>query len=209
MTADLETEMRQKQNEINIKNLADTQNINAENVSETLRIQREQAERFAALQTQSQFLGAHQINQQAEVLKTAAGSLGTMGQMNLGGGDGGGAGFNPVGVMTGLAIGGAMGGQMAGMMGAIGQTAPPSMTTPPPLPQLAYFVSLNGQSAGPFNLAQLGDLVRSGQLNQNVHVWKQGMANWDLAGNVAELGGLFAPPPPPPAPPPLPPTGNQ
>ena len=208
VTADLETEMRQKQNEINIKNLADTQNINAENVSETLRIQREQAERFAALQTQSQFIGAHQINQQADVLKTAAGSFGTMGQMNLGG-DGGGSGFNPVGVMTGLAIGGVMGGQMAGMMGAIGQNMPPSMTTPPPLPPLAYFVSLNGQTAGPFNLAQLGDLVLSGQFNQNSYVWKQGMANWDLAGNVAELGGLFAPPPPPPAPPPLPSTGNQ
>jgi len=205
VTADLEIEMRQKQNEINIKNLADTQNINAENMGETLRIQREQAERFAALQTQSQFLGAHQINQQASVLTAAAENLGSMGQMNLGGDGNGGSGFNPVGVMTGMAIGGAMGGQMAGMMNAVGQNIQQPPMTPPPTPQVVYHVSIDGQSTGPFNLGQLQGLVSSGQLAPSMHVWKPGMANWDLAGNVAELAPLFsqkvATPPPPPPPP--------
>ncbi len=202
VTADLEIEIRKKQNEINIKNLADTQNINAENLGETLRIQREQAERFAALQTQSQFLGAHQINQQASVLTAAAENLGSMGQMNLGGGNGG-SGFNPVEVMTGMAIGGAMGGQMAGMMNAVGQNIQQPPTTPPPTPQVVYHVSIDGQSTGPFNLGQLQGLVSSGQLAPSMHVWKPGLSNWDLAGNVAELAPLFsqtvsAPPPPPP-----------
>ena len=201
VTADLEIKMRQQQNEINIQNLADTQQINAENLGETLRIQREQAERFAALQTQSQFIGAHQINQQTEVLKTAASNLGSMGQMNLGGTESGsGGGFNPVGVMTGLAVGGAMGGQMAGLMSAMGQNTQQAMMVPPPLPQVTFFVSLNGQSAGPFNLDQLRELAGTGQLDKNVYVWKHGMANWELAGNVGELASLFvsAPPPPPP-----------
>jgi membrane protease subunit (stomatin/prohibitin family) len=205
VTANLETAMRQKQNAVNMKNLEDTQGTNAENMSETLRIQREQAERFAALQTQSQFLGAHQINQQADVLKTAASNLGEMGSMNLGGGgSGGGGGFNPVGMMTGLAVGGAMGGQMANMMNTAGQNIQQPMMTPPPMPQVAYHVSLNGQNAGPFHIGQLQELVRNGQLSPNVHVWKQGMANWELAENVAELAALFAasPPPPPPPPPP-------
>ncbi len=210
VTADLEIRMREQQNEINIKNLAATQTINAENMSETLRIQREQAERLAALQTQQQFLAAHQINQQTAVLSAAANNLGAMGQMNLGSGEGGGSGggFNPVGVMTGLAIGGAMGGQMGNMMNAMGQNIQAPSMTPPPPPMAAYHVSINGQNAGPFNISQLQQMVTAGQLLPNSHVWKAGMANWELVGNVAELAPLFiqtSPPPPPPSMPPMPP----
>ena len=119
-----------------------------------------------------------------------------------GGGGGGGGGFNPVGVMTGLAIGGAMGGQMAGMMNHLGQGMQQPMMTPPPIPQVAWHVSINGQPAGPFNPVQLQELVRNGQLTPQIHVWKAGMANWELAGNIPELAMLFAPPAPPPPPPP-------
>jgi membrane protease subunit (stomatin/prohibitin family) len=207
VTADLEMTMRQKQNEINIKNLETTQSINAENMGETLRIQREQAERFAQLQTQQQFLAAHQINQQADVLKAAANNLGAMGQMNATtGGDAGsgGGGFNPVGLMAGMAVGGAMGGQMANMMNSVGQNIQQPMMAPPPMPQSFYHIVINGQNAGPFDMVQLQQLLAQGQLTPNVHVWKQGMANWEMAGNVAELAPLFAqavPPPPPPPPP--------
>lgn len=208
VTADLEVAMRKKQNEINILNLEQTQAINAENMSESLRIQREEAQRFQSLQTQTQHLAAHQVNQQANVLMTAADNLGQMGSMNMGSGGcgGGGNGFNPVGMMTGMAVGGAMGGQMANMMNMAGQNVQTQMAAPPPPPQIQYNVSANGQSSGPFNLAQLQDMARSGQFAPNHHVWKPGMANWDTAGNVVELAQIFAavvpPPPPPPAPPP-------
>lgn len=209
VTADLQTSMLQSQNSINIKNLEDTQAINAENMSESLRIQREQAERFAALQTQTQFIGAHQINQQADVLRTAAEGLGNMGNMNMAsGGSGGGGGFNPIGMMTGLAVGGVMGGQMANMMNQVGQNIQQPMMTPPPIPQIAYNVSINGQNSGPFNMGQLQQLVMAGQLTINSHVWKAGMANWELAGNVAELTALFAQSPPPPPMPPVSPQGT-
>ena len=208
VTADLEMTMRQSQNEINIKNLADTQAINAENMGETLRIQREQAERFAQLQTQQQFLGAHQINQQTAVLSAAANNLGAMGEMNTGSGGGsGGGGFNPVGVMAGMAVGGAMGGQMANMMNNMGQNVQQPGMVPPPLPVISYHVSLNGQNTGPFSLPQLQQMAQLGQLTPNAHVWKAGMANWELAGNVAELTSLFAPSAPPPPPPPASPQG--
>lgn len=118
ITADLEIATRQKQNEINLRNLDQTQEINAVNLSETLRIQREATEKFQALQTETQHLAAHQINQQTQVLTAAANNLGEMGTMNLGGGSGA---FNPVGMMTGMAVGGAMGGQMANMMNMAGQ----------------------------------------------------------------------------------------
>lgn len=197
VTADLEIALRQNQNAINIKNLADTQAINGENMGETLRIQREQAERLAQLQTQQQFLAAHQINQQAAVLTAAANNLGTMGEMNAGSAGGG---FNPVSLMAGMAVGGAMGNQMAGMMNSVGQGGAQPGMVPPPLPVLAYHVSINGQNAGPFNMAQLQQLAQQGQLTSNVHVWKSGMSNWELAGNVAELASLFLPPVPPPPP---------
>ncbi len=198
VTADLQKATLEQQTAINLKNIADSQAINAEHLAETMRIQREQAARFAALQTESQFLGAHQINQQTKVLETAAGNLGAMGQMNTStGSNSGDGGFNPIGVMTGLAVGGAMGNQMASMMGVMGQGVQQSLNQPPPMPQIAFFVAVNGQNTGPFNMQQLHAMSTVGQLLPTSYVWKQGMANWALAHSVAELAPLFAHTPPP------------
>jgi hypothetical protein len=93
---------------------------------------------------------------------------------------------------------------MANMMNSVGQNMQQPMMVPPPLPQSFYHVAINGQNAGPFDMGQLQQLLAQGQLLPNVHVWKQGMANWEMAGNVAELAPLFAQAPPP-SPPPLPP----
>jgi membrane protease subunit (stomatin/prohibitin family) len=202
ITAQQQTATINSQTETSIKNLQDAQRINAGNVEDSLRIQREEAQRKQRLQTESQHLTAHQIDQQTTVLTAAAEGLGSMGNMNMGvgGADGG---LNPAGMMTGLAMGGAMGGQMANMMNQMGQNIQQPQMTPPPPPQIQYSISINGQTAGPFNWAQLQEMVNSGQLSKNIYVWKQGMANWDFAGNVQELAPLFAlvPPPPPPPPP--------
>ena len=184
------------QTDVNIKNLNDMQQINADNLEDTLKIQREEAQRAQKLQTETNFIGAHALNQQTDVLKTAANSLGEMG--NIGGGGGG---MNPAGMMAGMAMGGAMGGQMAGMMNQMGQNMNQQQNTPPPPPQIQYSVSVNGQTAGPFNMQQLQQMVQNGQLTQNTHVWKQGMTAWEIAGNVEELSSLFASVPPPPPPP--------
>jgi membrane protease subunit (stomatin/prohibitin family) len=183
------------QTDVSIKNMSDMQSINALNMEETLRVQREEAQRAQKLQTETNFMGAHALNQQTDVLKTGAESLGNMGNI------GGGGGINPAGMMTGMMMGGAMGNQMAGMMNNMGQNMQQQQNTPPPPPTIAYSVSLNGQTAGPFNLQQLQQMVENGQLTPNTHVWKQGMAGWEIAGNVQELGNLFGavPPPPPPA----------
>ena len=185
------------QADVNIKNLEDMQGINALNMEETLRVQREEAQRAQKLQTETNFIGAHALNQQTEVLKTGAESLGNMGNMDMGGGSGG---MNPAGMMTGMMMGGAMGNQMAGMMNNMGQNMNQQQNTPPPPPQIQYSVSVNGQASGPFNWQQLQQMVQNGQLQKNTHVWKQGMAGWELAGNVQELASLFGavPPPPPP-----------
>lgn len=195
ITAGQQAQTIQAQTDVNIKNLQDTQAINAENVQESLRIQREEAQRAQRLQTETNFIGAHALDQQTSVLKAGAESLGSMSYI----GDGGG--MNAAGMMTGMVMGGAMGNQMAGMMNNLGQQMQSSMNTPPPPPSSNYMVSMNGQQSGPFNIQQLQQLVQQGQINTQTYVWKQGMSNWVMAGQVQELASLFianTPPPPPP-----------
>ena len=194
VTADQQRRTINAQTDVGIKNLNATQAINAENMAETLRIQREEAQRAQRLQTETNFIGAHALDQQTDVLKTGAANLGQMGNM------GGGGGMNPAGIMTGMMMGGALGGQMAGMMNQMGGAMQGQMNTPPPIPTVAYMVAVNGVQSGPFNMQQLQQLVQQGQMNATTYVWKQGMANWELAGNVQELKSLFVANTPPPVP---------
>jgi len=112
----------------------------------------------------------------------------------------------------GLGMGFAMANQMVGSFG--GQqaaptqqqyAAPPPMAGPPPIPQaVAFFAVVNGQQTGPFNDAALRQMVQQQQFSPETLVWKQGMPAWTKAGQVAELGAIFAsagPPPVPPVPP--------
>ena len=78
LTADNTARTMNAQTDVNIKNLQDTQTINAANMEETLRIQREEMQRAQRLQTETNFMGAHALDQQTEVLKTGAESLGQM-----------------------------------------------------------------------------------------------------------------------------------
>ena len=66
--------------------------------------------------------------------------------------------------------------------------------TPPPLPNVQYYVAQNGQPIGPFGAQQLLDMKNTGQLTPQTQVWTQGMAAWTAAGQVGELGFLLAAP---------------
>src|SRR5205823_14376971 len=106
-----------------------------------------------------------------------------------------------------VAIGGQMGNAFAGAAGAPGVVTPGNTTPPgaahgaggpPPLPgAVAFHASIDGASAGPFDLAALAAPVHTGKLNRNTLAWKTGMAGWTAAGTVPELQGLFADVPPP------------
>src|SRR5690606_6755219 len=155
------------------------------NLDENMRIQRKDTE----MGVEGKHFPVHQINLQADVLKTAANSLDGMGDM-----DGGNGGFNAAGLMAGMSIGRAMGNQMSGMM----HTMP---NTPPPPPADADHIALNGQQSGPYTITQLKELVQDGSFTAKHHVWKQGMAGWEPAEGIANINALFASvPPPPPAP---------
>ena len=176
------------------------QMIQAEQIGRRAQIDTDVYGERAHLSAESEFLQAHSINKQAEVLSAAANNLGQMGQMN----EGGGGGMNPVGMMMGMGVAAGMGQQMAGMMNSgMNAMQQPSTSTPapPPLPgtnNVSYMVAINGQQYGPYNMQQLQQMVQGGQLTQQTYVWKQGMTNWELAGNVQELSTLFGTVPPPP-----------
>jgi hypothetical protein len=86
---------------------------------------------------------------------------------------------------------------------AAGQRATQSMNTPsasagpPPLPTAEWFVGVNGQQQGPYDLAALAAQASAGALTRETLVWKNGMAGWVAAGQVPELGSAFAAVPPP------------
>lgn len=196
LTGDITAQTITAQADLSIKNMNDMQAINSVNVQDTLRIQREEMQRAQRLQTETNFMGAHALDQQTSVLQTAASNLGQMSTMT----GGSSSAMNPAGMMTGMMIGGSMGGQMAGMMNNMGQQMQNAMQAPPPIPQVQYFIAMNGQQIGPFTIPQLQQMVTSGQMNSQSYVWKQGMNAWEIAGNVQELSILFVSPTPPPIP---------
>lgn len=100
----------------------------------------------------------------------------------------------------GMGMGFAMANQMVGAMSNPSQQHAASAAAPPLPDQAAFHVAIDGQAAGPFNMAGLKQLVQSGKLTRETLVWKQGMENWTAAGQIPELQNLFAA-----APPPLPP----
>lgn len=170
---------------------------------ERLRIQREEGQYAMHKQTQTANIGAFQVEKQAEVGVAGAQALGQMGangagDINLGGG-GDDTGFNMAAMMASMAVGGAVGQNIAGamnnMMDGINQQTTPG-AAPPPIPIVAYYVALNGQATGPFDMTALTQMATNGQLTGNSLVWKNGMAQWEKAIAVDELKGLFSTMPP-------------
>lgn len=199
LTGGLTAQTLQAQTSLNIKNMQDVQAMDVENSAELLRIQREEAQRIQKLQTESNFLGTHALNQQASVLQSAASGLSQMGNMGSSGG------MNPAGMMVGMTLGGALGGQMAGMLGSVAQQAQQPMSPPPP-PTTQYMIANNGNQLGPYTIPQMEQMVQNGSLTKDTYVWKSGMNQWELAGNVSELVSIFTQTPPPPPGMPTPPS---
>jgi hypothetical protein len=84
------------------------------------------------------------------------------------------------------------------MMNNMNQQNTGNNTAPPPIPgQVKYFVAVNGQQSGPFDLTVLKQMVTQGQVTTATLVWKDGMTNWAAAGTVGELSQLFGSVPPP------------
>ncbi|PLW92364.1 MAG: antifreeze protein [Marinilabiliales bacterium] len=108
------------------------------------------------------------------------------------------------GAGMGMGMGFAMANQMGGSFMNNNQQQQQNQQGPPPPPIVQYFVAVNGQQQGPYDMNTLTNMVKQGSINKETLVWKNGMANWTAAGQVQELASIFpvAPPPMPPTPPP-------
>ena len=184
---DLQQDMLKKQSELNLDAMGrkqeldlggqeELQRMNLENQRETMRIQREEMQRASRLQTEQTFMGAHQANLNAGVLNNATDNgINAFRQQSMGG-------MNNMGQMGGAP-------QMPGQKGIGGAPQMPGMGAA--VPQVQYFIGINGQQYGPCDWNKLQQLVQQGQLTQQSYVWKNGMPQWEFAGNVAELAPLF------------------
>ena len=183
---DLQQDMLKKQSELNLDAMGrkqeldlggqEVQRMNLENQRETMRIQREEMQRASRLQTEQTFMGAHQANLNAGVLNNATDNgINAFRQQTMGG-------MNNMGQMGGAP-------QMPGQKGMGGAPQMPGMGAA--VPQVQYYIGINGQQYGPCDWNKLQQLVQQGQLTQQSYVWKNGMAQWEFAGNVAELAPLF------------------
>lgn len=200
VTKDITTATTKAEAEAKIKDIADKQRIEVENYEETLRIQREEGQYATHKQTQTSNMGAFQIEKQAEVGVAGAEALGKMGEngagsVGLGGGD---TGFNPAAMMAGMALGGAVGQNIAGTMNGIMSNInqPQAEQTPPPVPVSKYYIAVDGNSTGPYDVKKLQEMADNGQLKKDSLVWKKGMADWVRADSVEELKDLFTDIPP-------------
>lgn len=163
---ELQQEQLKMQSRMQLGGQEELQAMQLENQREMMRIQREEMQRASRLQTEQTFLGAHQANLNAGVLNNA--------------------------IDNGLESFGNIYGQQGGMFGQNSLGGMPQMPDMSKfVPQVQYMVGVNGQQAGPFDWNQLQQLVQQGQLTTQTYVWKQGMAQWDYAGNVQELAPLF------------------
>lgn len=176
----------------------DTAKIHAqtEDYIERLRIQREEGQYALHKQTQTANIGAFQIEKQAEVGIAGADALGQMGlngagDMNLGGTT---EGFNMAAMMASMAVGGAVGQNIAGsmnnMMSRIHQPMQNGIT-PPPLPNVIYYIAVNGQANGPFEIHTISQMIEVGKVIKTTLVWKQGMKEWAEASSLGEFKDLF------------------
>ena len=184
---DLQQDMLKKQSELNLDAMGrkqeldlggqeELQRMNLENQRETMRIQREEMQRASRLQTEQTFMGAHQANLNAGVLNNATDNgINAFRQQTMGG-------MNNMGQMGGAP-------QMPGQKGMGGAPQMPGMGAA--IPQVQYYIGINGQQYCPCDWNKLQQLVQQDQLTQQSYVWKNGMAQWEFAGNVAELAPLF------------------
>jgi len=118
----------------------------------------------------------------AESIEIAAGNEGTAGL-----GAGMGAGFG-------------VGNAMANAFGQATAAARPSTAdaAPPPLAaSVQYFTGIDGKQAGPFDAAQVQQMIQAGTIRRDTQMWKAGMAGWTGAESISELSALFNGAPPP------------
>lgn len=122
----------------------------------------------------------YQMNRSFDVLDKAAANEGGAG--------------NLMGLGVGLGAGVNVGSQMGGIASQVMNTN----VAPPPIPQSAtYYIAINNQQQGPFDINAISQFINSGQINAETLIWKQGMPSWAKISTLLEFAQLFTTCPPP------------
>lgn len=122
----------------------------------------------------------YQMDRSFDVLRRAAANEGAAGSM----------------MNMGMGLG--MGVNMGNQMGAMAVQNMNTQMAPPPLPQTAnYFLAINGQQQGPFDVNTIVVQIQGGQITRDTLAWKQGMPTWSPLGTLPEFANMFGVCPPP------------
>lgn len=107
---------------------------------------------------------------------------------------------NPSGTAS-AGVGLGMGLAMAQELARNFSVAPNEASTtfaPPPIPGARqYFIAVNGQKTGPFDLTTMQQKIQAGELIPSTLVWHQPLVNWLPAAEVTDFVHMFAEIPPP------------
>ena len=103
------------------------------------------------------------------------------------------------GLGAGMGAGFGVGNAMANAFGqATAASRQSPADAPPPLSTSAqYFTGIDGKQAGPFDVAQIQQMIQSGTIKRDTQIWKAGMAGWAAAESIPEFTALFNSAPPP------------
>jgi len=126
----------------------------------------------------------YQMDRSFDVMEQAAsneGSLGTIANMGMGLG---------------------MGVQVGNQMGTMFNQNLNTNVNHPSLPHDSmFYVAVDGKQQGPFDKKTIGSHIKSGQINSDTLIWKQGMPSWARISTLIEFSQYFQS-----CPPPIPPT---
>ncbi len=91
---------------------------------------------------------------------------------------------------------------------ALGAAFASAMAKPPPALEEEWYVSIDGEQAGPFSLAEAQHWVAQQAEDAELHCWSEGFDDWLPVDKVGHFRGFRKRPAAPTAPPPLPRSGG-
>jgi len=98
---------------------------------------------------------------------------------------------------TGFGVGSIMTNAFSQQAAAAPQQSAPGAMPPPLSAPVRYFTGANGQQAGPYDAAQIQQMISSGAIKRDTLMWEAGMPAWAAAETIPELTALFNNTPPP------------
>lgn len=69
--------------------------------------------------------------------------------------------------------------------------SPTSSTTLPNQNEKIYYVNIDDEQLGPYDLKKIRSLIQLNKINSDTLIWKDGMKEWDNSKNINEINKLL------------------